>query len=388
MGLVQADVARADVVRAVMVSKAMVVGAYQRKAEEIAAQGIELTVLTPPAWGDRRGRQVLEAAHTHGYTLRAIPLRFNGHFHFHFYPTLGRELDRLQPHVLHMDEEPYNLATWLALQAAARRSIPALFFSWQNIYRHYPPPFSWLEKSNYARAAAAIAGNAEAAQVLRRKGFGREIVTLPQFGVDPSIFAPPADETDAHTRSADKSAPLRIGYAGGLLAEKGVDLLLAACAELRGAWQLTLAGEGDQSAPLAAQAAKLGITPQVTFAGRVPSQSMPDFLRQLDVLVLPSRTTPRWKEQFGRVLIEAMATGVVVIGSDSGEIPHVIGDAGLLFPEEDGAALRTQLQALADDPTRRPDLRAAGRARVLERYTMHRIAAETAALYARLARQS
>ena len=102
--------------RVLMVSKALVVGAYQRKAEEIARLGVELVVLTPPACRDRRGAQTLQARHTRGYTLRAIPIRFNGNFHLHHYPTLKQELRAIAPDVLHFDEEPYNLATWHALR--------------------------------------------------------------------------------------------------------------------------------------------------------------------------------------------------------------------------------------------------------------------------------
>lgn len=97
--------------RVVMVSKALVVGAYQRKAEEIARLGIDLTVLVPESWKDRRGEQQVETSYTDGYQLTPIPIRFNGQFHLHYYPTLRREMGRLRPDILHMDEEPYNLAT-------------------------------------------------------------------------------------------------------------------------------------------------------------------------------------------------------------------------------------------------------------------------------------
>lgn len=372
--------------RVVLVSKALVVGIYQRKAEEIAVQGIDLTVLTPPAWHDRRGGQALEHAHTNGYALRAIPLRFNGQFHLHYYPTLAQELERICPHLLHMDEEPYNLATWLGLRAAHKRSIPSLFFTWQNINRRYPPPFSWMEQRNYRYAAAAIAGNAEAAQVLRTKGYLGPITTLPQFGVDPQIFAPaPLDEAKpAHA----PDGLLHIGYAGGLLPEKGLDTLLQACAGLAGSWQLTLAGEGELQDALTQQAQTLGIGARVRLPGRVPSLDMPRFLRSLHVLVLPSRTTPRWKEQFGRVLIEAMACGVPVIGSDSGEIPHVIGSAGQIFPEGDADALRNCLQRLIHEPQARIVQGEAGRARVEQHFTMRRVAQETVALYRRMIAQT
>jgi glycosyltransferase involved in cell wall biosynthesis len=276
-----------------------------------------------------------------------------------------------------MDEEPYNLATYLGLAAAARRGIPALFFTWQNIYRRYPPPFVWMEQANYRRAALALVGNADAAAVLHRKGYAGQLRVIPQFGVDPEQFSP-------RLWAGSPEQPLCVGYAGGLLPEKGVDLLLAACAGLMGEWRLQIVGEGDQGAALNAQARNLGIEERVVIAPRLPSEQMPAFYRGLDVLVLPSRTTPAWVEQFGRVLIEAMACAVPVVGSASGEIPQVIGDAGLLFPEGDVAGLRGALQRLLDEPALRLELAERGRTRVMERYTMSRIAQETVNAYSQI----
>jgi glycosyltransferase involved in cell wall biosynthesis len=111
---------------------------------------------------------------------------------------------------------------------------------------------------------------------------------------------------------------------------------------------------------------------------------MPQFYRTADVLVLPSRSRPNWTEQFGRVLIEAMASGVAVVGSDVGEIPHVIGDAGHIFPEGEVSTLAEVLTKLVGSPDQRRDLGARGRARVLERFTQEQVAAETVAVYRRL----
>ena len=108
---------------------------------------------------------------------------------------------------------------------------------------------------------------------------------------------------------------------------------------------------------------------------------MPAFYNTLDALVVPSRTLPHWKEQFGRVLVEAMACGVPVVGSNSGEIPYVIGDAGLVFPEDDAEALAGILWQLASDPQLRAELRQRGRARVLTHYTQQRIALATYGVY-------
>ncbi|MEZ4656395.1 MAG: glycosyltransferase [Caldilineaceae bacterium] len=364
--------------KVVMVSKALVTAAYRRKAAEIAALGVDLTVIVPPSWRDSRGVQRVGQQIAQEYKLTVAPVLLNGHFHLHFYPTLARRLAQIQPDLLHMDEEPYNLATWLALRAAHRLGIPSLFFCWQNIQRQYPPPFRWMEQNSYQWARHAIAGNVEAATVLQRKGYRGPLSIIPQFGVDPALFQP---APHASACEADSPNPLRIGYAGGLVAEKGIDILLQACALLKGAWNLHIVGSGAQESALRELAATLGIIDKVQFEARRSSLAMPPFYQGLDLFVLPSRTMPNWKEQFGRVLIEAMACGVAVVGSDSGEIPNVIGDAGCIFPEGNAHALHACLQELLDAPTKRCALAQAGRRRVLAHFTMQQVAQKTVQVY-------
>jgi glycosyltransferase involved in cell wall biosynthesis len=161
-----------------------------------------------------------------------------------------------------------------------------------------------------------------------------------------------------------------------------VDLLLAACAALpdRG-WRLTILGDGPERARLAALADAARIAGQVTFLGHRPSTQTPDIYRTFDALVLPSISRPNWIEQFGRVLTEAMACGVPVVGAASGEIPNVIGDAGLIFPEGDADALRDALARLLTDPALRHDLAGRGRARVLAHFTQAQVAAATYRVY-------
>ena len=108
-------------VRVLMVSKACLVGVYQRKLEEMAAYPeIQLTVAVPASWRDERGLTRLERAHVRGYDLVVEPLAFNGSFHLHFYPQLGRRIAQVGPDLVHIDEEPYNLATWHAMRLARR----------------------------------------------------------------------------------------------------------------------------------------------------------------------------------------------------------------------------------------------------------------------------
>ena len=136
------------------------------------------------------------------------------------------------------------------------------------------------------------------------------------------------------------------------------------------------------------QAAALNIADRVTFLGQVPSTQMPSLYHKIDVLALPSLTRPNWKEQFGRVLVEAMCSGVPVIGSDSGAIPSVIGDAGLVVPENNSQALRQGLASLVNDPELYKRIATNGRQRASENFTQMAVAQATAMAYQKLITKS
>lgn len=366
--------------RILMVSKACLVGVYQTKLEAIARhEGIELAVVVPPVWRDPAGDVTLERAHTDGYRLFVDPLRFNGHFHLHYYPRLGERIAAFRPDIVHMDEEPYNLATWLGIRQARAAGARSLFFSWQNIERDYPFPFKLMERQVLESVSYAIVGSEASGDVWRAKGYRGPYQVIPQFGIDPEMFHPPQER--------DRGRTFTIGAAGRLVPEKGFDLLLEAVASLPGLWQLQIAGDGPQRPTLARLARQAGIADRIHFEGAIPSTQMPAFLRQLDALVLPSRTLPNWKEQFGRVLVEAMASGVAVVASDSGEIPNVVDGAGLLFQEENSAHLREHLCALLQEEGLRDELGAAGRQRVLDNFTQAQVAARTVDVYREMMRQ-
>jgi glycosyltransferase involved in cell wall biosynthesis len=147
-----------------------------------------------------------------------------------------------------------------------------------------------------------------------------------------------------------------VGYAGRLHPLKGIDVLLDAMARLPADFRLTVVGAGPEEGALRNQCTSLGLDDRVEWRQPVLRSRMPEVLSGMDVLVLPSRTGHYWKEQFGRVLVEAMACGVPVIGSDSGAIPAVIGEAGLVVPEGDIQGFRDALVRLRIDPGLRQQL--------------------------------
>jgi glycosyltransferase involved in cell wall biosynthesis len=352
------------------------VAAYRHKLVEIAAQpGIErLVAVTPPAWQEPGGRRLVfePSDWPQPYELRVEPIAFNGNYHLFFWPGLGRVIRQVRPDLVHMDEEPYNVATAHGTLLARRSGAQSLFFTWQNLLRRYPPPFNWFERGVFDRSAHAIAGSTEALDVLRAKGYRGPGSVIPQFGVDPDLFAPGPCPTG--------SAPV-IGFISRLVEEKGVFVLLDALARLPGDWRLHVVGSGPLEEEARQRADALGLSGRITWERGVPSTQIPQRLRSFTMLVQPSLTRRHWKEQFGRAVMEAMACGVPVVGSSSAEIPHVLGDAGLVVPEGDPLALREAIARLLGDPALRAALGQRGRARVLGCYTNSRIAEQTAQVY-------
>jgi glycosyltransferase involved in cell wall biosynthesis len=360
--------------RILLASKALVVGAHHDKLRALGANpDLDLLAVSPDRWVEQGRVQVAERPPPRGYEIVHTSLALNGRYHLFWFRRLRNLIRRFRPDVLHIDEEPYNLATAIACRDAVRYGVRPVFFAWQNLHRRYPPPFRWLERYVLERADA-IVGSESAGEVLRRKGHLRRIEVIPQFGVDPQLFAP--------CPRSPESEPFVVGYAGRLIAAKGVDVLIRAIGSIGGDVKLRLAGTGPAEPDLRRMSAAM---PGVAFEGVIPSADMPAFYNGLDVFVLPTVGRRGWTEQFGRAAVEAMACGVPTVVSASGELPQVVAEAGVVTPPADVHALADVLTDLRSNPARREQLAEAGRAHVLRRYTTQAVADATASFYRRIA---
>ncbi|WP_228255022.1 glycosyltransferase [Ornithinimicrobium avium] len=279
--------------------------------------------------------------------------------------------------VLDLHEEPFAVSTLeaLVLRALRRQRAPYALYSAQNIEKRYPVPFRWWERWALRHARAVVACNERAGEICVRKGFPGVPDIVP-LGVDVERFAPADREPPA---AVD---PVQVGYVGRLAAHKGVGVLLDAVAaypDLR----LTVVGAGPQEEQLRERAAYPDLGDRVSFAGAATQEELPALLAGLDVLAVPSLTTPGWVEQFGRVVVEAMAAGVPVVASDSGALPEVVGDAGVLVPEGDAAALGEALLRVGREPGLWERLRRAGLERAQE-CSWERVAARYDEVYRRM----
>jgi glycosyltransferase involved in cell wall biosynthesis len=342
--------------------------------------GIELSLIVPSSWRNQK----LEIRNGNGYKIYPMKIMFNGQHHFYFYLGLNKIIKKkIKPDIVHIDEEHYSLVTFQTMRLAKKLGAKTLFFTWQNIYKKYPYPFSRIEKYNLKNADFAIAGNKQAQEILKRKGYQNEIAVIPQFGVDYEFFCKMKNSDIREKLNIEKDRFV-VGFIGRLVEEKGILDLIDAVSGLKDDVILLLIGSGPLQRKILHKAKKLGIEDRVTIIGHVPSLEIPQYMNSLDCLVLPSVTRSNWKEQFGRVLIEAMSCEVPVIGSSSGEIPNLLGDAGMIFQEGEVDDLIEKLNLLMRDRETRKSLGEKGRRRILKNYTQKRVAEETFHLYQRM----
>ena len=330
--------------------------------------GWDVHLLTTTSWRKALPRKV-SFQPSEEEPIAVYPRRtwFKFHGAIHFQPSFLTLFHRVKPDIVFSIEEPFSLMGWLSVYWGGRAvpNTPVVVYSYQDIEKRYPPPFRWLEQYVYKHAERILVSNPAAGRVLENKGYKKQWDTLPAaVNLDRFPFREPPPP----------SACFTIGYVGRLVEEKGIDTLLWALTNLNDNVRLHLVGDGSARFRLETLARELGVYERVAFRPPVSHEDLASVYHEFDALALPSKTTPQWQEQFGRVLIEAMACGVPVIGSDSGAIPEVIGGAGLIFPEGQAGQLTERILQIANDTDLQRRLSYQGRIRVEQNYTPQKIA--------------
>jgi glycosyltransferase involved in cell wall biosynthesis len=368
-------------VKVACISHGSIVALNRRPFDLLAsAHGVDITVIVPDIWaGDLPAPAIRFAPQPGGATCRALPVRRSGNGSFFTLKGLGETLRGIAPDLVLLDEEPWSLAAWQTLRAGIR--APLLFYTKQNIVKRLPPPFGWLRRATYRRAMGAWAVGGTTADVLTATGFTKPVDIVPH-GVEISAFVPGRDD---ERRRALGLEGIVIGYAGRLVEEKGIRDLLDAAKLLAnlspGTFSVLIVGAGPLESEVRHAMAHDGV--RIHLLPAVPHHEAPSLYRLMDIFVLPSRETPRWREQFGRALVEAAATALPIVAAGTGEIPHVmagLGGGGRVVPPEAPAKLATALHELVADTSLRSSIGAANLDAARSVYSQEAIAARMAAL--------
>jgi glycosyltransferase involved in cell wall biosynthesis len=309
--------------------------------------------------------------------LIELPVSRAGDVNRHAYEasSLPGLLRDVGPDVLDIHEEPFSVAArqWLA---AAPADLPVVMYTAQNIDKRFPPPFAQYEQAALRRVAAMYPCSSQAAAVVRGKGFEGHVEVLP-LGYDETTFRPGTQ--------ALEDDELVLGLVGRLVPEKGVLDAVRVLARLH-AWRptrLVVVGSGPEEAGARALATELGVSDRLDVLPWQPAEELAATYRRTHVVLVPSRPTQTWVEQFGRVIVEAQASGAVVAGYASGSIEEVAGSSALLTHVGDVTGLADQVVVAVGDPVGFEARRAEGLARSRTR-TWSEVARRHADLYRRV----
>jgi len=347
--------------RVLAIDKVAVLNSYRERYTRLVDRAdVDLTLLVPKQWVENFTptpyqpspepepyRTVIGRAIRQGHALQGT-----------YVSGLTRAFLRSRPDVILMMEEVFSS---FALQAMALRSVlaphaPISFYSWNILsYRNYPyrlsPLYRVLGLTLMPMFDAALCVNGRAVDAVKRERYPGMIREL-FIGINERLFQR-IDPASARERLGIPPETDMFLYAGRLLELKGVQDLIEAFSRLSAArpdrsMRLLIVGTGDYEAELRARVEALGAGSIVEFRPLVPIEEMPLYMSAATAFVLPSR--PEWEEQFGRVNAEAMLTHTPIIGSTSGSIPEVLGDAGYVFPAGDVDELLRTLERVLDDP--------------------------------------
>ncbi|MBE9191341.1 glycosyltransferase [Gloeocapsopsis crepidinum LEGE 06123] len=359
--------------RVLFVSHTYVVGVNQGKLAAIAATDrVKVGLLVPSNWKALEWNRLIPVENPYSsIQLYEASVLFSGRGGAHIYTPwlLWRVLNDFQPDIVQVEEEVFSLLAFEFAIWSRLTGKPLVVFGWENLERSLSALRQWTCRFVLNTARALIPGNEDGARLMRQWGYNGAIAVMPQMGVDTKFFSPQLLDCN-HDE-------FNIGFLGRLVPEKGIDILFAAARQLQEQglkFKITLCGSGIAEASLKDNAETQQIADAIAWRGAIRHEQAPAEISKFDVLVLPSRSTSDWKEQFGHVLIEAMAMGVPVIGSSCGEIPNAIGRSDLVFQEGDAFGLAAILKRMICDSAWRQEVKQYGISRVQQLYSHEQIA--------------
>lgn len=332
---------------------------------------VDVHLVVPAIWHQFGRTIVADPSDDPGITVHVMPIRWSRagpmSWYLHVYPGLRRLIRELDPDVIHLWEEPWS---FVAMQARLFKGRAAMVMEVdQNILKRLPPPFEFIRRQVLANTDHVLSRSPDATAVVEARGY-RGPLSYIGYGVDLTNFRPDV----APLLPPVQRPEFRIGYVGRLVVEKGLDDALDAMAGAKVPVTLALMGEGPHEAALRQRIAELGLIDRVSFRGWGKPAEVAGFMRSLDAMILLTRTTGAVKEQFGRVITEAQACGVPVIGSTGGAIPDVTGEGGWIVPESDPQALAALIDRIANDPAEMQKRSEAALANVKSRFTYEAVA--------------
>jgi glycosyltransferase involved in cell wall biosynthesis len=271
--------------------------------------------------------------------VHLLPTRSLGSETSSWMPGLGRLLADVRPDLIHADAEAWSFTVqWLV-----RSGFPVVAHGAENVITHAP----WINRRRRAglrhvlqRLRGYAAWGRTGLDAVREAGLPDRTPTA----VVPA--RPPSPRSFPHAETRPTDGPLRVAAVGRLERAKGFDVVIDAArlASATGPIRLSFMGNGAEQSRLMRQAADAGIPAE--FHAHGGDVQVGRLMADCDVIVVPSRRTATWTEQWCRVAAEGLLTGRPVFAAATGELPETVGVRDWLFQEDDASRLAALLESI------------------------------------------
>lgn len=342
---------------------------------------VDVTLLVPEVWKtDWLGEEITfrtEPVSEDGYRVVSLPTTTKRNWSKYFFLSADAKFRSIEPDLIHVQHSEMSLIHHQVIpyQKLWAPDAAVTFFSMNALgvcQEKWHQRARWRHLEN--NVEAALCHYPGCRDSLREAGFDKPIFQQTSYGVDEDLFRPNEDERETVREELDIDASFVIGYVGRLTEDKGVNDLFETL-PLEGIdWSLLLVGDGEMTDEVKQLVAEKGWEDRVTLTGYVEKEKVARYLNAMDIFFLGSKTRDYWIDTFPRSIVEAMATEVPVIGSDSGAIPFQVGDAGLIYPEGDVVELQAKIRKLAQDEALREELSQRGRKESVSRFGQRALA--------------
>jgi glycosyltransferase involved in cell wall biosynthesis len=280
---------------------------------------------------------------------------------------VGAVVRASRPDVVHVEAEPWQALAVQAVVLARSRGLPVVVHFAENgpglQHGLRGRVRAAVTRGVLSQVSCAVGWSEQSAAIARSLGpRGLRVATVPGTGVPDELLRYEPAASDRERWFGRPPGRPAVAFAGRLEPEKGVLDVLTVCDRVHETTPISVAvaGTGSLAGRVEQWAAR---RPWASFHGMVARPEVAAIYATADVVMVPSRTTRTWTEQFGKTALEAMAVGTPVVAYDSGALAALLGPSGVVVPEGDVEALARGVVQVLADPAWRQDLGRAGRVR-------------------------
>lgn len=330
-------------------------------------------------WFGNRNTYFIQSENDKYFSIKATKTTNDSNFSMYFFLGLKRVIQNFKPTIIYPTHESNQtiqmvFSRWLYYPKAKLifftmsehvRTAPPLSFSPRHLIGYCWRRTAWWLLCN--GTDAAICHYPAIKEQLIKEGYKKPILIQTQIGVDETIFKPNKSKVINLNKSFNFDSYI-IGFVGRVISDKGIWDIANTMNHLPSNIKLAIVGGGEELEKVKEFSIVNGWSERLIIYGQVSTNKVAQIMQELDCLFIGSRESDGWVDTFPNVVAQAMATGIPVIGSNSGAIPYLLGGKGLIYEPGKISEIVNHITTLIESPSLSHNIGISLRQRALEEF--------------------